>query len=131
MEVTFSVPPVVVFGAGAFAELPAHARRLHVERALIVTDRFFAGNGLADRVSPCWPQGGIESRVFANVQPDPTVATVHEGLAAFTEFGADALVAVGGGSPIDAAKAISVLTGNPEPLSLYRATTRCRGRARP
>lgn len=119
MEVTFSVPPVVVFGAGALAELPGHARRLRIQRALLVTDKFFASNGLADRVIALLAEGGVEGRVFANVQPDPTVANVHEGLAAFTDFGADALVAVGGGSPIDAAKAISILTGNPEPLSLY------------
>jgi alcohol dehydrogenase class IV len=119
VEVTFSVPPVVAFGAGALNELPVHARRLRIERALIVTDKFFAGNGVADRVAALLAQSGIQSRVFDNVQPDPTVANVQEGLAAYNEFGADALVAVGGGSPIDAAKAISVLTGNPEPLSLY------------
>ena len=120
MEVTFSVPSVVVFGAGALNELPVHARRLRIERVLIVTDKFFAGNGLAGRVAALLAQSGIQSRVFDNVQPDPTVANVHQGLAAYKEFGADALVAVGGGSPIDAAKAISVLTGNPEPLSLYQ-----------
>jgi alcohol dehydrogenase class IV len=120
VEVTFSVPPVVVFGAGTLNELPAHARRLHLERALIVTDGFFAANGLADRVAALLAQGGIASCVFSDVRPDPTVANVHAGLAAYTEFRADSLVAVGGGSPIDAAKAISVLTGNPEPLSLYQ-----------
>jgi alcohol dehydrogenase class IV len=120
VEVTFSVPPVVTFGAGTLSELPVQARRLRAERALIVTDAFFARNGLADRVAALLGAAQIESSVFSNVQPDPTVANVHEGLAAFTEFRADILVAVGGGSPIDAAKAISVLTGNPEPLSLYQ-----------
>jgi alcohol dehydrogenase class IV len=120
VETTFSVPPVVVFGAGALHALPVHARRLGIARALIVTDRFFAGNGLADRVAALLGEGGIATRVFADVQPDPTVANVQAGLAAFTEFEADALVAVGGGSPIDAAKAVSVLTRNPEPLSLYQ-----------
>ena len=62
---------------------------------------------------------GIAAAVFAQVRPDPTEQNVLEGLAAFTGAQAQALVALGGGSPIDCAKAISLLTANPPPLRSY------------
>ena len=119
MATIFNMPSAVVFGAGALNEVGAQAGRLGKRRALLVTDAFFAKNGLAGRVAELLESAGIAVRVFSEVQPDPSVQNVEQGLRAFHEHEADILVAVGGGSPIDAAKAIAVLTANPAPLSQY------------
>ena len=119
MAVTFNVPAAVVIGEGALAELPVQVRRLGCRRALLVTDAFFAGNGLADRVARTLTEADVAVRVFADVQPDPTDVNVGDGLAQYRAFGADILVALGGGSPIDAAKAIAILTTNAGPLREY------------
>lgn len=120
MAVTFNVPSAVVVGDGALAELPVQARRLGAHRALLVTDRFFAESGLAGKVRGLLADAGIASDVFADVQPDPTDDNVRAGLARYRAFDANLLVALGGGSPIDAAKAIAMLTANPEPLRQYQ-----------
>jgi alcohol dehydrogenase len=109
MSATFNVPGTILTGAGASGELPAQVTRLGARRVLLVTDRFvaqLAGDGVA-------------AAVFADVQPDPTVENVRDGLRQFRASAAEALVAVGGGSPIDAAKAIAILAANPEPLDRY------------
>ncbi len=120
MFVTFNVPSTIAFGAGASRELPAHVHRLGKRRALIVTDAFFAGNGLADEFVALLTKDNIAASVFSQVQPDPTDVNVRAGVRAFRESSADIVVALGGGSAIDAAKAISMLTANPEPLRQYR-----------
>ncbi len=116
---TFRIPAAVVTGAGALAELPVHVRRLGAGRVLVVTDGFFVANGLAGRVVGLLAADGITATVFADVQPDPTVGNVADGLAALRDCGAEAIVALGGGSPIDAAKAIAVLATNDGPLGVY------------
>ncbi len=119
MVAEFAVPGVVATGAGAFAALPDHARRHGVRRVLIVTDPFFADNGLADRAVALLAAAGATAAVFAGVRPDPTTANVADGVAALRAHGADALVALGGGSPMDCAKAIAVQAANPGPLRRY------------
>lgn len=117
--ITINIPPALVIGAGASAEAPAHARRLGAHRVLIVTDPYLRSIGLADHMATAMRAAGVSAEVFSDVQPDPTVANVRAGLRAFRDSGADAAVALGGGSAIDAAKAIAVLTANPEPLRQY------------
>lgn len=119
MIASFNVPATILTGAGASKELPNQIKRLQAQRVLIVTDSFFASNGLADSFVAMLEDAGIGVSVFAEVQPDPSVANVRAGLAALQESGAQAIVALGGGSPIDAAKVIAILTSNPEPLSQY------------
>lgn len=119
MTATFNVPSTIVTGAGASRELPAQVKRLGAGRILLVTDRFFERNGLAAGFVRRLADEGIAAEIFADVQPDPTIRNVRDGLRHFRASGAEALVAVGGGGPIDAAKAIAVLTANAEPLSQY------------
>jgi alcohol dehydrogenase class IV len=117
--VTINIPSTLVIGAGASREVPAHLQRLGARHALIVTDPFFAGNGLAEEFASLVKREGMAVTVFSEVQPDPTDANVRAGLAAYHDSGADAVVALGGGSAIDAAKVIAVLTANPEPMRQY------------
>jgi alcohol dehydrogenase len=120
MPTAFQVPATILVGGGAIEEVPALVRqRLRARRALLVTDAFLAANGTAARLSNALEREGVAVRLFADVQPDPTDRNVADGLSALRESGAEAVVALGGGSPIDAAKAIAVLATNAGPLSEY------------
>lgn len=117
--VIFNLPPTIVIGAGASREAPAHLKRLGATHALIVADPFFVQNGVAGRLAALIEQQGLATSVFDAFQPDPTDLNVHDGSCAFRHSGADAVVALGGGSAIDVAKAIAVLATNPEPIRQY------------
>jgi alcohol dehydrogenase len=119
MASSFNIPSSVIIGGGASAELLPQLRRFGAKRVLVVTDAFMVKSGVVARLLAPLQEGGIETAVFDGVQPDPTVQNVRDGLALYRRSGAEAVVAIGGGSPLDAGKAISILTTNPEPLADY------------
>jgi len=119
MASSFNIPSSVIIGGGASAELLPQLRRLGAKRVLVVTDAFMVKSGVAARLLAPLQESGMEIAVFDGVQPDPTVQNVRDGLALYRSSGAEAVVAIGGGSPLDAGKAISILTTNPEPLADY------------
>ena len=86
----------------------------HKRRALIVTDSFLYQSGFSKRVSDALSKVGIESEVFSNVAPDPTLACAKEGAKLCEEVKPDCIIALGGGSPMDAAKIIWILYEHPE-----------------
>src|SRR5437868_3276247 len=98
MSATFQIPSIILFGAGASLELPAQVKRLQATRVLLVTDPFFAQNGLAERFVLALDGEGIETCVFSGVQPDPIDRNVADGLRMLRESRAELVVAVGGGS---------------------------------
>jgi alcohol dehydrogenase len=116
----FNVPATIITGAGASSELGTQLTRLGARRVLFVTDAFMVSSGVVDRFVRLLEEAKIEFALFAGVQPDPTDANVAAGLQEYMNRKCDAIVSLGGGSPIDAAKAIAVLVNNPEPLSLYQ-----------
>ena len=116
----FNIPSTVLTGAGASRELVPQLQRLGARRVLLVTDAFMVTSGLAGTVVREMENAGLAVALFAGVQPDPTDVNVRDGFRIFADQRCDTLVALGGGSPIDAAKAIAILTANPEPLSLYQ-----------
>jgi len=119
MASSFNIPSSVIIGGGASAELLPQLRRLGAKRVLVVTDAFMVKSGVVARLLSPLQESGMEVAVFDGVQPDPTVQNVRDGLALYRSSGAEAVVAIGGGSPLDAGKAISILTTNPEPLADY------------
>jgi len=106
----YFVSPQIVFGAGALDALDELSGR----RALIITDETLVELGLVDRVKAHLTQAGIESHIFAAVEPDPSVDTVRRGVQAAQDVAPDWIVGLGGGSPMDAAKAIWVLYERPD-----------------
>jgi alcohol dehydrogenase class IV len=115
----FNVPATIITGAGASREIGPQLTRLGARRILLVTDGFLESSGVAGRfVSE--QLRGFDVSVFARVQPDPTDINVTEGLNVFREHQGEAIVALGGGSPIDAAKAIAILVTNEAPLAQYQ-----------
>jgi 4-hydroxybutyrate dehydrogenase len=115
----WSYPTRVVFGPGALRELPGELERLGVRRPLVVTDRGVAACGLLARLEAVLDGAGVTYATHDGVEPDPTGATVERALAAYREQGCDGVLALGGGSPIDAAKGVRLLASHPPPLAQY------------
>ena len=103
-------PAQVLFGRGVLAEFPAHLPRLGVRRALIVTDPGIRRAGLLERVAGAMRASGAHCELFDKVHPDPPLEDVLAGAEIARQCGVDAIVGLGGGSAMDAAKAIAVLT---------------------
>ena len=108
----FFTPIHLKFGTGIAGDIGETLEELGSKRILIVTDRGLVEAGLVDRIDANVSAGGRTSVVYPDIQPNPTVGNVHRGVEIVGEEGIDAIVAVGGGSSIDAAKAISALTAN-------------------
>ncbi len=106
----YFVSPQIVFGEGALDALD----EIKGQRALIVTDATLVRLGIADRIKAHLDRAGLETRIFDGVEPDPSVETVRRGAALASEFGPDWIVGLGGGSCMDAAKAIWILYEHPE-----------------
>ncbi len=110
----FILNEVSYFGPGARKQLPAEMERLGARKALVVTDKDLLKFGVADKVLDVLREAGIPFDVFSDLKPNPTVTNVKAGVQAFAASGADILVAIGGGSSMDVAKAIGIITNNPE-----------------
>src|SRR5262245_3665521 len=109
----------IKFGLGATDEIGHDARRLGVRRVLVVTDPHMTELGLPARVVELLDEQGIKAEVYDGVEVEPTDRSIEEAAAhaRATEF--DGLVAVGGGSTIDTAKAVNLLSCHPAPLLDY------------
>lgn len=102
------------FGAGSRKELPAVVERLGFKKALVVTDKGLVQFGVCKMVTDVMDAAGIAYDIYDEVVPNPTVTNVKNGVKAFAEAKADFLVAIGGGSSMDTAKGIGIVTNNPE-----------------
>ncbi|GAB4175144.1 MAG: iron-containing alcohol dehydrogenase [Thalassobaculales bacterium] len=109
MIATLMMPRLIAVGGGAVAEAPAMLGRLGIARPLVVSDLFMRDSGLLSRLTDRLTAAGIAFETFCDTVPDPTDLVVEAGTARLKEGGFDGLVAFGGGSPIDTAKAMSVL----------------------
>jgi alcohol dehydrogenase len=109
--IDFHLRTRVVFGDGALARLPELARELAFQRTLVVADRGIVATGMAARAASLLRDAGAEPSVFHDFDANPDSAIVEAGRSAAAAFGADSIVAVGGGSSLDCAKGINfVLT---------------------
>ncbi len=115
----FQVPPTIVLGAGARCDLPAYVQKFQARRVLVVTDSFWKNADVTQQYEQNFRAAGVVTTIFADVQPDPTVKNVMDGLQQLRQADAEVVVGLGGGSPMDAAKAIAVLATNEPPLSQY------------
>ncbi|MCP3983774.1 MAG: iron-containing alcohol dehydrogenase [bacterium] len=114
--------PVTFVGRGATGELCEAIAATGTERLGIVTDEGLIAAGIVDRVEAALDRVGVSWSVFSGVQPDPTLTQVEEGLAQLMAKGCDAILAVGGGSPIDTAKVIAAAATNPGPIQKLEGT---------
>lgn len=110
----FILNEVSYFGPGARKNLPEIIGRMGARKALVVTDPGLIKFGVTTLVTDVLDTAGIAYEVFSDVKPNPTVTNVRQGIDAYHKSGADFMIAVGGGSAIDTAKAIGIVVNNPE-----------------
>ncbi|MBC1491234.1 lactaldehyde reductase [Listeria booriae] len=101
------------FGAGCIEKITEEAQKSAFQKAFIVTDRPLVEHGIVAKVTALLDAESVPYDIFDGSVPNPTIAVVKSGLAAFHESGADYIIAIGGGSPIDTAKAIGIIATNP------------------
>jgi len=102
------------FGPGSRSVLPAEIKRRGFKKALFVTDKELIKFGVAQKVLAVLADAGVPHVVYDDIKPNPTIANVTAGIAAYKASGADFIIAMGGGSSIDTAKAIGIVVNNPE-----------------
>ena len=115
----YSLPPSIQFGAGAVENLAEHIRSFDGKKPLIVTDEGVTNAGILAKTVEPLEKAKIDYAFFDAVQPNPTDLSVLEGLELYQAEGCDVVVAVGGGSVMDAAKGIRILTTHEPPLENY------------
>jgi alcohol dehydrogenase class IV len=120
MIATITMPRLLYIGGGAVAEVTTALARLGASRPLIVTDAFMVSSGMLAKVTDRLDAAGIAWQVFADTVPDPTSAVVDTGVAVLKAGSFDCLIALGGGSPIDTAKAMAVLAANGGEMRDYK-----------
>lgn len=108
--------PVTLLGTGSARALCTSIAQTGTTKCLVVTDQGLVDLGLIGRIVADLEAAGVGCVVYSGVEPDPTFAHVQEGLARLRESGAQAVLAVGGGSPMDAAKIIATLATNDKPV---------------
>ncbi|WP_434524683.1 bifunctional acetaldehyde-CoA/alcohol dehydrogenase [Photorhabdus asymbiotica] len=108
------LPKSIYFRRGSLPIALGEVATDGAKRAFIVTDRFLFNNGYADQVTDVLKSHGIETEVFFEVEADPTLSIVRKGAEQMHSFKPDIIVALGGGSPMDAAKIMWVMYEHPE-----------------
>lgn len=116
---TINYLTTVQFDFGAIKLAAQECRRLGIARPLIVTDKGVVAAGLLARLTAALD--GVPYAVFDGTPANPTEAAVLAALAAYREAGADGVIALGGGSPIDLGKGVALLATHPAPLRQYAA----------
>lgn len=101
-------------GAGAVAEIVTEIKGRGFKKALLCTDPELLRFGVAAKVTTLLEENDLPYELFSDIKPNPTIDNVQSGVAAFKAAGADYLIAVGGGSSMDTAKAIGIIVTNPD-----------------
>lgn len=114
MSQRFILNEVSYFGAGCRKELPEVLKRMNLKKALVVTDKGLIKVGTTKLVTDILDEAGFPYEVYSEVKPNPTVTNVQQGVEAFKNSNADCIVAIGGGSAMDTAKGIGIVSNNPE-----------------
>jgi lactaldehyde reductase len=102
------------FGAGAIKEIVGELDKRGFKKTLVVTDPDLVKFGVTKKVTDLLDAAGKAYEVYSEVKANPTIANVNKGVATFKAAGADSIVAVGGGSAMDTAKAIGIISANPD-----------------
>ena len=106
---SFSVPQNITFGRGSLDKIPETVAQMKVKKAFIVSGPHLNKAGLVEKIAFKLKDAGLESESFTETEGNPSTDTVEKAAALFKESGADMIVAFGGGSPLDVAKAVAVL----------------------
>jgi alcohol dehydrogenase class IV len=110
---SFKSPTSLVFGDNVALELGAHLNKLGIKKALLVTDELIVKLGIAKRtLELATTQHRVEFATYSGVHPEPPVENAYDALAIYQQERCDGIVGIGGGSPLDVAKAVALLATN-------------------
>ncbi len=111
----FRTPSKIFFKPGCLSKALEELKTVYDrKRVLVITDKFLYESGFSRKVTDTLDKLGIQTEVFSDVAPDPTLACAEEGANLCKSYKPDAIIALGGGSPMDAAKIMWVLYEHPE-----------------
>ena len=116
---TFIIPPVLITGSGSLGNVGDEIKKLGVKKGLLVTDKVISELGLSEGIKKALTDSGIEFVIFDGIDTEPTVDFVNDGVQAYRENECEFILAFGGGSPIDTAKAVSVMVTNEGSIEKY------------
>lgn len=119
MSFMLALPKISLHGEGAIADMVALLAPKAPGKALIVTDGALVELGLLDGLFAALKNAALPYALFKEVMPNPTSEVVDDGFKMYQDNHCDYLIAFGGGSPIDTAKGIKILTANPGPVTSY------------
>ena len=116
----FRMPTKVMFGVGAAKKVPGLCKELGFDKVFVVTGSTSTRKSVhLQELLAAMDQLEIKTQVFSDVEADPSIETVDRGAAAMLEFGAAAVIAFGGGSPMDAARSMSLVSVNGGSIAEY------------
>lgn len=101
-------------GAGCIAEIATEVKGRAFKKAFICSDPDLIKFGVTAKVTKVLEDAGLDYEIYSNIKPNPTIENVQTGVAAFKASGADYIIAIGGGSSMDTAKAIGIIIKNPD-----------------
>ena len=110
----FTLNETSYHGAGAINAIPEEIAKRGFKKVFVVTDPDLIKFGVAKKVTDILDNAGIEYGIYSDIKANPTIENVQNGVKAFKEMDADCIVAIGGGSAMDTAKAIGIIITNPE-----------------
>jgi lactaldehyde reductase len=119
MSFMLALPKISLHGAGAIGDMVKLIAAKPWGKALVITDGQLVKMGLLDSLFSALDEHKLSYELFDEVFPNPTEELVQKGFAAYQAAECDYLIAFGGGSPIDTAKAVKILTANPGPSTAY------------
>lgn len=116
LTANWSYPTLIKFGAGRIAEIGAACAAAGIKKPLLITDRGLAANPITTRTLGLMEQAGLGRAIFSEVDPNPSDTNVAAGVEAYRAGGFDGVIAFGGGSGLDLAKAVAFMAGQTRPL---------------
>ena len=117
----YFLPPRIKFGDGAIQNLGEHVKAFECQKPLLVSDAGVINAGILAKAVDALETSGLPSATYADIEPNPTDVSITDGVEAYKSEACDSVIAVGGGSVMDAAKAIRLLTTHAPPLEPYYA----------
>ena len=131
MSAIYHVPSKIYFGRGSVSQLKNITEELSLKKVLVVCDKGIVSCGIADKVLSELTAANVETIIFDAVIPNPTNGVVQAGYELAAKSGIQGIVAVGGGSPIDTAKAINILLNNEGPIQRYEGPNKVKNQGLP
>lgn len=127
----FVIPGKVIFGQGCVSKLPEELKIKGFKRVLLASDRGLEAVGMVKKLEDILNNKGIEYVTFLDIEANPSIETVDKGVRLYEENALEAIVCLGGGSPMDTAKAVSILATNGGKIQNYEGAHKVKGPVAP